>query len=177
MPLYIGLVGKKGCGKDSFGKLLKEILPEKKIEVVRFSDILFIEKTRHNLQHLAVVLDNGFGKGTLTNAVEMRLRNIQADIVVLDGIRWKTDIEMLRKLPDNKLVYITTDTQVRFERISQRKEKAGEAGVSYEQFIQEDNAENELYIEEIGAGADYNIENNGSLEELKEKLKDLSFKL
>lgn len=172
MSVVIGLVGEKGGGKETFGKLLTAMAVPKTARVVRFSDtlsdvldILALERTRRNLQHLAVVIDEGFGKGTFTNAVKQRLLKETADIVFLDGVRWPTDYEMLTSLPNSLLVYVTADPKTRFERLRARKEKTGEANTTWEQFMAEEQAENERYIPQIGAKADFTIKNEGTLEE------------
>lgn len=182
--IIIGLVGKKGSGKETVGKFLKNLLPDKKIEIVRFSDTLAdildtldISKSRENLQHLAVVLDNGFGKGTLTHAVSRRLMSIPSDIVVLDGIRWPSDLEMFLQLPKKILVYLKADSEIRYQRLLGRQEKAGEGQTTWEQFLKEDQAQNEIYIEEIGAKADYVIDNNGSLEYFEKQVEGLTLDL
>src|SRR4051812_31081631 len=112
MKLVIGIVGEKGSGKETFATFLKEIIPDKVIFHARSSDILAetlqiwdLVSTRHNLQQLAIVLDQGFGKGTLTHAVAKRIKDSNADIVVFDGVRWFSDAEMIRSFPENILVY------------------------------------------------------------------------
>jgi dephospho-CoA kinase len=174
--LLIGLVGEKGSGKDTFAKYLQEI-SEKKIAHIRFSDLLKqtlklwdLPLTRANLQKLAQVLED-FGSGTVAHGLEKQIRETEADIIILDGIRWKPDVELLKKFPDPKLVYITADPKLRFERLKNRGEKIGESEMSYEQFLEEEKAPNELLIPEIGSEADLKIENNGSIQEFDSEIK------
>lgn len=173
--LIIGLVGEKGSGKETFGNFLIEFVQDKKIERVRFSDLLKdtlllwdIPLTRENLQKLAVLMDNGFGEGILSHAIYQRVSQINADIVILDGVRWKTDEDLIRRFPKNLMVYITAKLKTRFERIKKRNEKVGEAK-NYSQFLKEEKAENELLIPKIGSRADIKIENNGNLRDLSTK--------
>lgn len=184
MAKIIGLTGKKGSGKETVGRFLAEFMPGKVVKVLRFSDplaeicdIMYLPKTRHNLQLMGMVMIRNFGDDTLTNAVFQRIKNTEADIIVLDGVRWPADYEMLRNLPDSELIFIDADMQTRFERIRKRKEKAGEEGVSFEQFEAEDRAENEIHIDEIGAKADIKIDNNGSLEDFRSQVKAIAEKL
>lgn len=171
--LLIGLVGEKGSGKDTFAKYLQEI-SDKSVAHIRFSDLLKqtlklwdLPLTRANLQKLAQVLED-FGAGTVAHGLEKQIQNAEAEIIILDGIRWKPDVELLKKFPEHKLVYITADPKLRFERLKSRGEKDGEADMTYEQFLKEEKAPNELLIPEIGSEADFKVENNGSLEEFKE---------
>lgn len=172
----IGLVGEKGSGKDTFAKYLQEI-SEKKIVHIRFSDLLKqtlklwdLALTRANLQKLAQVLED-FGSGTVAHGLEKQIQDTNADIIILDGIRWKPDVELLKKFPEHKLVYITADSKSRFERLKTRGEKDGEAEMSYKQFMEEEKAPNELLIPEIGAEADLKIENNSSIEDFDKDIR------
>ena len=173
----IGLVGEKGSGKDTFSRYLTEI-SDKKINHIRFSDLLKqtlklwdIEPSRAHLQKLAQLLED-FGSGTVAHGLEKQIEETEADIIILDGIRWKPDVELLRKFPDHKLVYITANPKLRFERLKNRGEKTGESEMTYDQFQEEENAENELLIPEIGSEADARIENNGTIEEFDTKIKE-----
>jgi len=179
MKIVIGLVVEKGSGKETFSKFLKEIANGKETLHIRFSDLLketleawSIPVTRHNLQHLVVVMDKGFGVGTLSHAVEKRIENLKADMVILDGVRWKTDVDLLKRFPQNVLVYITSTLHVRYDRLKARGEKTGEESTSFVQFMKEEKAKNELLIPKIGASADVKIENSGSLKEFREKVEE-----
>ena len=176
--MIVGLVGEKGSGKETFGNFLSGIAKKTKVTRVRFSDILVetlrswdLPLTRKNIQKMAVVMEDGFGKGTLTQAVKRRIAIINAEILILDGIRWLTDEKMLREIDNSLIVYITADLKLRFERIRRRTEKVGE-GKSFRQFMKEEKAKNELFIGKIGKRADVKLENNGSLGEFKKKVEE-----
>jgi dephospho-CoA kinase len=184
MKYYIGVVGEKGSGKETFVSILSEIVAPASVAHIRSSEILGetldiwdIPRTRRNLQDLAIIMDKGFGKGMLTHAMEMRMRRSDADIVVYDGIRWDTDATMLRTFPSSILVYVTAPVRMRFERTKQRKEKAGEETTSFEKFLEEEKVATELDIVRIGNNADYIIENDGTLEKFKEKVEVFSRKM
>lgn len=179
MKIVIGLVGQKGSGKGTFTATLKELAQNISAVQMRFRDIisdileiLGLPQTRGNMQKLPVLLIQGFGEGTITNAMKLRLGKVPMDIVVLDGIRTETDAQMLKNLPDTKniLVYVTTDAEIRFKRMKERGEKVGEKTATWEQFLREEEAEIEKQIPVIGAAADYKITNNGSLLEYKNEI-------
>lgn len=172
----IGLVGEKGSGKDTFAKFLQEI-SEKSVSHIRFSDLLKqtlklwdLPQTRANLQKLAQVLED-FGTGTVAHGLEKQIRETDAEIIILDGIRWKPDVELLEKFSQHLLVYITAEPKLRFKRLKTRGEKTGERNMTFEQFEQEEQAPNELLIPEIGSKAVTKITNNGSLEDFREEVK------
>lgn len=173
----IGLVGEKGSGKDTFARFLQEIIKDKSAAHLRFSDLLKktlniwgLQTTRANLQKLAQILEEGFGSGTVAHGIEIQIQQANADIIVLDGIRWQPDVDLLQKFPGSKLIYITADPKLRFERLKNRGEKDGESLINFKQFQKEEQAKNELLIPEIGSKADYKITNNSSVEDFKKEV-------
>lgn len=184
MTQIIGLVGEKGSGKDTFAQILTEIIKNKKIAHIRFSDLLKqtlrlwdLPITRSNLQKIAQILEDEFGPGSVAHGIEIQIQKTDADIILLDGIRWNPDVELLKKFPESLLIYITADPKLRFERLKQRGEKDGESNMDFEQFQREEQAKNELLIPEIGKGADYKILNNGSIKDFRNNVSALKDKL
>jgi ABC-type dipeptide/oligopeptide/nickel transport system ATPase subunit len=174
MKVFIGLVGEKGSGKDTFAEALQEYVKDHSIERCRSSDILgetldmwHLPKTRHNLQQMAIVMDSGFGKGTLTNALCKRISAMNSDIIIFDAVRWMSDVDMVRSFPCNFLVYITADIKTRYERTRQRKQKIGEATTSFEEFVKDESISTETDTPQIGAKADVKIENTDDIAKFK----------
>lgn len=180
MKTIIGLVGENGSGKDTFTTFFKAAAAPLDVKKLRFSDILAdtlkrwdIPLTRSNLQNLAIIMDKQYGKGTLTHATEKRIRKDGSDIIVLEGIRWHTDIPMIRKFKNSFIVYVTAEPKIRFKRLKERGEKIGEKDLTFERFKLEEKAATEVDIPEIGSKADFKIENNGSLDEFRRKVEEL----
>jgi len=177
--LVIGLVGEKGGGKGTAVRLMSEALPTgTRCVGVRFSDLLretltlwHLPHTRANLQNLSRVMDADFGNGTLAHAMGHRIAGIDADVVVLDGVRWEADRLLIRSFAKNLLIYITASTHTRYERLCARRENVKEHETSYEQFLEEEQATSERAIPAIGATADVRIDNEGSLEEFIERIR------
>ena len=177
MKSVIGVVGEKGSGKGTFTELLKKICPEP-VACVKSSDLLVetlnlwkIPLTRRNLQELAIVMDGAYGEGSLSRAVAERIRNAQERVVVFEGIRWPSDLEMVRSFPGSMVAYVTAPAGIRYERTKKRKEKAGEGDATFEQFMKEEQVATETQIVSIGRSADAKIENLGSKEEFEEKVR------
>lgn len=177
----IALVGESGCGKGLFIEIIKKILPSKRIIAVRFSDVLSdilhilgIEKSRDNIDTLVTALRNAFhDEGLLTAAMRKRLQDIDADIVILDGLRKEEEIPLVRER-GGLLLYIAVDEKVRFERLSQRAEKSDEVGMTWEQFREQSMAAPQVRIRHIGETmADATVRNNGTVEEFEKAMKDI----
>lgn len=180
MKAVIGLVGPKGSGKETCIHTIMGLVGGDRVLHIRFSDVLketldiwHVPATRAHLQKLAVVMEEGFGKGTLAHAIAERMRNSEKDLVLLEGIRWDADVDLLRSFPVDKLIYTTAEPLVRHERTRMRAQKVGEAETTFEQFIEEEKAPNEVHIVRIGEDADATIENNGSLAEFQQKVRDV----
>ena len=182
MAFIIGLVGENGGGKGTFAEALMAAAKEAgaSAERLRSSDILkdtlslwHIPSTRENLGKLALLMVRVYGEGTLTNAVRNRIEKSAADIVIFDGVRWKSDEALVRSFPKNLMAYVTTDPKLRYERMRARKEKSGEEHMTFEQFLKDEKAPTEKDIPEIGARADIRLENNDSLGLLQEKMKEI----
>ncbi len=169
MSLIIGIVGENGGGKDSLAEAIRSCRPDLSIDVFKSSDILRdtlrmwgIEPTREHLQALPVAMENTYGKGVLSRAVSKLMHASAAQVVIYNGVRWATDVEMIRSFDHHLLVYVTAESELRFQRLRARNEKPGEEGMSYEQFLQEEQAATEREIPKIGATADVRLENNGT---------------
>lgn len=180
MKLVIGVTGEIGSGKNTFTEKLIKIARSngKNVSAIRFSDILkdtlelwHLPLTRQNFQLLAVSMNEVFGPNTLAQAVYQKTSSQISEVIILDGIRWVEDFEMVTNFPNNLIVYIKTDGQKRFERIRQRSEKKQEQqNLTFEQFQQSEQTENEQYVSTIGPQADEIIENNGTDKELEQKV-------
>ena len=179
MKIVIGLVGEIGGGKGTFFTLLKEESPQYSIARIGFSDVIRetltlwgLPNTRENLQKLPQAMDQFYGSGSLTHAIKKRAESKIEDIVVLDGVRWETDFEMIKSFPKNILVYVTAQPEVRFQRLRVRPQNTGDFNLEWATFLQQEQAPNETSIAHIGSRADYKIENNSTIEAYRNQVKD-----
>lgn len=177
----IALVAESGAGKGLFIEIMGKLLPNQRIIVVRFSDVLCdildmlgIEKFRNNIDTLVTALREAFhNEGLLNQAMRKRLQETtEADIVILDGLRKEKEIPLVRER-GGLLVYITADKKVRYGRLKARAEKSDEIGMTWERFVEQDNAAPQLQIRHIGETmADATLENNGVVEEFESKIRE-----
>ncbi len=177
--IVIGLVGEKRAGKETFLNLFREELPGANILQVRFSDIigdildiLGMPKTRENMQKLPIALIKEFGdQEIITKAMKLRIMRLSADIIILDGIRLPSDAKLLKTFEKNFLIYITASPEIRYERAKKNSDKADEKNMTFDQFLEKDNAEIERQIPIIGESADYVIQNDYTLGCYRRKVK------
>lgn len=174
MKLVIGIIGAPLAGKETCANLLEKLLIEDGYSVSRhtFSEILRetldlwdIPHGRDNEQKMAIIMnaETGFGDGALSRAMRKRLMEDDADVAILDGVRWLGDEKMIRGLNDDGIksvfVYISADPKVRYARLLARN-RAGEGATTWEKFQQQNQMKNEIDIPDIGSRAEIALENN-----------------
>jgi dephospho-CoA kinase len=176
----LGVIGKPGAGKDTFCDFLEE--RDNSVEVLKFSDplsevlrIFFEEVKREDQQWLVNQLRDNFGEDILAKAIKKKIKELKTDYVLLNGIRVWDDYDMLKEV-EGSLVFIKTDSKLRWERTKKRGEKKDD-DVSYEKVLELDQGRSERQIEKIGAKADFVIDNNGTKKELEEQVFNLIKKL
>jgi len=132
------------------------------------------EKTRSNYQRLVTHLKPLFGEKWLSCAVQQRLGHDTSSVVIVDGVRWESDVPMLRSFNPSCLLCIDSPAEERYKRIKAQNEKRGDLTKTWEKFLEEERALSEMTIEMIGRNADYTITNNRtdetSLQEFMAKL-------
>jgi len=174
--MIIGLVGEKFAGKDTVANYL-----EKKHNAghFRFSHILdaILEElslpvSRQNEVDLGLGLRKVFGEHVLIEALGKRLRKSLSSYKVVNGIRM--DEMDIVKGWEGKIIYITAPVEVRFARYQIRDEKTDDALLNFQQFLEQEKGPTEANIPELGAKADFKIENTGSLEELYKKVDEVT---
>jgi len=168
MKKIIGLVGETGSGKDIFCEVLKK--KYKKVFVFRFSQpltealrIFFEDVKKEDQQWLATELRERFGNNILGQSIAKRIRETKEGIIILNGIRAKEEFSMIKKM-GGKIIYITTDQKLRWQRIINRGEKKDDKS-SYKDFLKKEKAKTEIQISRLGKNADFQLKNNGSLQE------------
>lgn len=177
--IIIGLVGEIGSGKGFFIDVAKRLYSDKQIQSIKFSsvlsdvlEVLSMEKSRNNLQKMAIAIDEMFGDGTFNNAVKQRVIYTDSKIIIVDGMRWPADEKMIRDL-NGKIIYITADQKTRYKRTLNRDEKKGESEATFKEFQKQELMKNETFIKDIGSRADYKIINETTIEDFENKIKEV----
>ncbi len=169
MKLVIGLSGRIGSGKGTIGDYLAS---EYCAEGRRFSDILsdllvrlHIPVERAALQRMGATLRSMFGDDVLVQTLRKDLEEAEADIVMVDGVRYPNEVEMLRGFEKSILFFVDAPPKIRFERVRKRGEK-GEEKIDFQEFLRAEQRETERHLDEVKAMADYRLDNSGSFEDL-----------
>lgn len=176
-PLIIGFVGKRGCGKDACSKYVAKKYRAKEIVMSSFISealqLFHIHPNRKSFPWFITKIRGRFGKGILARAVIRQIENNDSPMYLLNGIRIKREVEILREKFGKKfiLVDIFCDDTIRFTRLKKRekrsKQKKDDLNISLQKFIkQEKHIITEIEIPAIEKKADYTIENNGTIKEL-----------
>lgn len=169
--IILGITGEMASGKDTVTKYLVERYSAKQF---RFSDPLrdildrlHLPQIRKNLAGISHALRNTFGEDILAHVIENDAQNDDHALVVIDGIRRVSDIDLVKKLPEFTLIYVEADMARRYERLTARRQNADDPTKTYDEFKQDHLLETEISIPPLRVDAKYIINNDGSLDELK----------
>ncbi len=181
MKKIIGIVGETGSGKDTICRYLKKKI-KKNVFVFRFSQpltqvlrIFFDEVKKEDQQWLGRILRQRFGNNILGEAIKKKIKNIKKGIVILNGIRALEEAKMIKNL-GGKIIYITADSKLRWQRVRKRGEKKDDL-ISFKKFLELERAKTEILIQKIGEKADFKIENNGSRQNFYREIKKIINKI
>lgn len=179
----IGIIGEQAGGKGAASDIIIKKFGGSRLTTSnilrRTLDSLHIDFSRENLITLAITLKKGFGDPVLMEAMLCDIEKIDSDLVIVDGIRMHGDTDpFIREYGDDfHLLYVTAEQRLRYERSVGRGEKVGESDQRFEDFAEKEEAPTEKAIAEIGKTADFIIENNGTYEELEEKVIEIMTKI
>lgn len=149
------LVEKYGASQHRFSTMLRDVAQR-----------MHLEENRENLQKISTIFRENFSDDLLSQVIYHDVEADPAEIVVIDGVRRMSDIEYLKKLPGFCLVYIDTEMEKRFERLTHRGENTDDATKTLEEFKVDNEREAERKIKDLKTDADFVVDNNGSLEDL-----------
>ncbi|OGE31698.1 hypothetical protein A2631_00955 [Candidatus Daviesbacteria bacterium RIFCSPHIGHO2_01_FULL_44_29] len=175
--IIIGLIGEKGAGKETFTQLLRNTLLQT-TQVINTSNLMAetlelwtLEKSRHNLQQIALLMERTFGEGTMNRALAEKVNNSTAEVIIWDSIRFPNTFDFVNTLPRSILVYITASAEARYERIRLRKQKVGEDQMTLQEFIDNEQVGTEKDIPMLGHKADFTLDNNGNMNQLEKQVR------
>ncbi len=174
--MILGLVGKNGAGKGEAAEFLKSI----GYTYYSLSDMIReelknrgMDVTRDNLIEIGTELRRHHGPSVLAERV---LEKLDPDKnYVIDSIRNPYEAKALQKRSNFRLIKVTANEQVRFERVRDRSREND--AQTLEEFRRHESAEmtrDDPAKQQLSATeelADAAVENNGSLEELHQAVR------
>lgn len=165
----IGLVGETGSGKDTIAEYLRDNFGA---QLMRFSDplkdtlsIYFDKLSKDDQAWLYEVFRERFGDDVLSKAIQKRVEDIDEGLVIINGLRMPSDYDFMQRFPGSKILYVTAPSEMRWQRVTGRGEKTDD-NISFEAFQELDTRSTEVHIPEIGAKADWTINNTKDLDSL-----------
>jgi dephospho-CoA kinase len=172
----IGAVGQNGSGKD---EVLKYLRTRYDVPFLATGDMVReiaakegLEPTRENLGKISDKYFRAFGKGYFVKLLADKILHSGWKIAGISGIRSLNDVSILKEIfgKDFILICVTiSDPQVRFSRMTKRGE--GRDPRSYEQFLEQDRAEEKLFsLKEAQRLADFTLSNDGTLDDLHHEI-------
>lgn len=173
----IGLTGMIASGK---GTVKKYIVEKYGAKDCRFStalrDVLTRideEISRESMQKISQVLRENYGQNILAKIIAKDVREIDSDIIVIDGVRRLSDIEYLKDIPGFVLIRIEADPKIRYERMVKRNENKGDDKKTFEKFLKDHEADSDREVPETMQNATIAIDNNGDLESLYRQIEEI----
>lgn len=179
--MIVGLTGSIASGKG----VVADFLKEKNFVYLSLSNELRalvsnkkIEITRENLQFWGNKLREENGANYLAKLVVERIKSQKYENVVVDGIRNPGELVELKKLKNFFLVSVDAPLEIRFKRAVERSRESDP--LDYEGFLKINNKDLGIGESETGQGvgpcmkqADFKLINDGSFEEISEKVEKL----
>lgn len=169
--------GLPGSGKDSclgylqtkyqaaifsFTTMLKDVL-----------DRFYLEYNRDNLIKLSENIRQTFGEDTLAKTMAQDTAKAQANLIAIGNARRLADIKYLSTQSGFVLIEVAANIKLRYERVNKRTEKTNDSQQTFDQFVADHQRNTELSILELTKQASERIDNNGSLENLRQQLDTL----
>ncbi len=171
--MIIGVTGTLASGKDTVSELLEkkgykhislsQILRRELIKIGESIDTANLTKFGNKIRHER-------GEGYLAKEALKEA----TDKTILSSIRQPGEVVTLKKDPRFVLIAVDADAQKRWERLEKRKREGDPA--SFEDMMAIEHKQLKKYgskdmqLDVVMAMADYRIDNNGTLEELKKNV-------
>jgi dephospho-CoA kinase len=170
------ITGLPGAGKT----LVSGILQELGLPAYKFSDALRkeikrmgLEDTVRNEELVAEELREKYGQDVLAQRAADEIKDFRGDTIILDGARSIEEIQFLNDFGEVIILLVEADEKTRFARIRKRNSERDAKNIEDFKWREERNLR-VLGLDKILATTDYpkyTIPNNGSIEDLKKRVR------
>jgi dephospho-CoA kinase len=179
--IILGIAGEIASGKDTVSKILRE---KYGAETVMFSgllrdilDRLYLEQSREHLSRLSLHLRKAFGEDTFSRVILRDAEKLDAEIIVVDGVRRLADIIHFESMGNFHFAYVNASPEKRHERIVARGQNTDDSTKTVAQLEKDQHLEAEAQVRDLRERAEFMIDNNGTLEELEVQVDEVVRKL
>ena len=159
--LIVCLTGMPGAGKSTIAEALKS----KGFEKITMGDAVRaeaarrkIEPTGENLGKLMLELRDKNGQGAVAELIKDQIANSKSNVVIIDGVRSITEVEVLKKFGPVKILAIHASADTRFGFLSGRARS--DAPADRKDFAKRDSREMGVGMSDSIALADETLSNN-----------------
>jgi len=173
--MIFGLTGKNASGKGEVAKYLHE----KGFSYLSLSDEIRIELEHRQLEESRenlIVVGNEIREKEGPGALAKRLGKRISEKVIVDSIRNPKEVEVLRELPNFKLISVAAPLEVRFQRAMERGRSENAKTIEKFKAMEErENSENpnaQQLNATIGM-ADIIVRNDSDIDSLHKKIDEL----
>lgn len=176
--MIIGITGTLGAGK---GAVVDYLVSKKGFRHVSARSIWTKELKARNLpvdrDHMTVLANELRAENGAAYFMELALASVEnaEENVVIESVRTVGEVDLLKE-KGGYLLAVDAEKEERYSRITGRNSALD--GVSYEDFVRQEETEMQnddpakQNIARVIEVSDYKIENNGTMEELRERTED-----
>ena len=173
--LVVGLAGMPGAGKSTVVNVAKE----SGYKIVVMGDVVReeVEKrsmkpTPKNLGKIMLELRRMEGEAVIAKRCIPKIEKVMEQKVVIDGVRSLSEVEEFKKhLPSFSLIAVHASPEARFKRLFHRRRS--DDPKNWEIFHERDMRELRVGLGNALAMAEYTIVNEGGLEVVKDKIREV----
>jgi len=170
--LVIGVAGMPGAGKAT----VRRIIQRMGYPAVVMGDVVReeakrrgLEPTPENLGQIMLRLREEEGPAVVAKRCVPKIMEAREDVVLIDGIRSLQEVEEYKgHFPDFTLIAIHASPEKRFRRLFRRGRSDDPR--TWENFLERDRRELSVGLGDVMANADHMIVNEGTKEQLEEKV-------
>jgi len=175
--IIIGLVGEFACGK---GVAVDYLVKKYRASSYRYSKILrdildrvYQGHSRENMINVSAWLRKNFGQDVLSKTLALDIARDKSRLIVFDGIRRLPELKIFKKIPGFILIAIESDPKIRYQRLLKRLENPGDTKKTYQQFLKDHKSVSDRDTPKVMTKANYRINNDGSLADLKKQVDEI----
>lgn len=173
----LGVIGRIGAGKDTVAEYVAK---KYGYDIVSFRDAVRevtekegLEPNRENMQKTGKKYREKYGSEYFTKLVMDNVMHSKNDKIIVKEMRTEGDVKLIKENFGSamKIIQVKAPRETRFRRLKKRA-RTGDPQIP-EEFNAQEKKEEELGYTKALEFTDYEIENNGTFEELYKKADEL----